>query len=339
LITFDFPSSVQFGDLNRFSREVMDIPKTSSLLFKTGHLRTFTPTSMVYLAKTCRFRARTNPKQQVKFAGLHKHDYANNLGFSEALKLVDNPFPKGAYGGETYLPLSTMRIEDLLCVVQKESCELGDAIQIECEKIAKVVSQKKSEILERMLADSFREIFRNVFEHSGAPVAGYCVQYWPSRDVVEVCIADRGMGFAKSLAEEKTLGEMTDRKALLMSLMPGISSKARANKKKKSHQKSEWDNSGFGLFSAHRLFGKFGWFGLASGQRYVFCENGSGVSDGTAFVEGSIVSLRLNLSDVDAMEREVQQIRRDAATVKERLGVNRIKMSSVEAFLQKRVVF
>jgi len=339
LITFDFPNSVQFGDLNRFSREVMDIPRTSPLLFKTGHLRTFTPTSMVYLAKTCRLRARTNPKQQVKFAGLHKHDYANNLGFSEALKLVDNPYPKGAYGGQTYLPLSTMRLEDLRYVAQQEGCELGDAIQIECDKVAKVVSQKKSEILEKMLANSFREIFRNVFEHSGAPVAGYCVQYWPSRDVVEVCISDRGIGFAKSLAEEKTLGEMTDRKALLMSLMPGISSKARANKKKKSHQKSEWDNSGFGLFFAHRLFGKFGWFGLASGYRYVFCENGSGIRGGASFIEGSIVSMRLNLSDVDALEREVQQIGRDAATVKERLGVNGLKMSSVEAFLQKRVAF
>jgi len=45
----------------------------------------------------------------------------------------------------------------------------------------------------------------------------------------------------------------------------------------------------------------------------------------------------LNLSDVDALEREVRQIGRDAATVKERLGVNGLKMSSVEAFLQKRV--
>ncbi|WP_430463329.1 hypothetical protein [Tabrizicola sp.] len=267
------------------------------------------------------------------FTGLKNHSYANNLGFSNALSIKGDPYPQGAFGGKSYIPLSVLERKKLEEIAAQEFKHIGDVIHSHCEQLARVVSQHRSESLRRVLAISFREVFRNVFEHSGADNAVFCAQYWPSRDTVEICIADRGIGFSKSLSEDSRFQNLTDRSALMYSLMPGVSSKAKMFKKKKSIQKSDWDNAGYGLFFAHRLFRKFGWFGLASGSQSVFFSNTKPFSSKPTLIEGSLVSMRLDLSNVEAIEREIKQIQTDAADVKARLGVNGLKLSSIEAYL------
>ncbi len=331
--SFHFPNSVQFLDLCAFAKQVGDAPEREKISFKTSHVRMFTPTSMVMLAKTCRFRGRTHVSEKQEFFGLKRHSYANNLGFSDALNLKGSPYPQGAFGGQSYYPMSTLERDALEKSAQQKSIHLGDAIQIERERIAEVASQRRSPRLQSVLAVSFREIFRNVFEHSGADRASFCAQYWPKRDLVEICISDRGVGFSKSLSEDKRFDDLSDRSALLYSLMPGVSSKAKLHRKKPSFQKSDWDNAGYGLFFAHRLFGKFGWFGMASGGHCLYLSGRNQIQTKPTQVEGSVVSLRLDLSDLEEIEREIVNIQSDAATVKAKLGVNGLKLSSVEAYL------
>jgi anti-sigma regulatory factor (Ser/Thr protein kinase) len=329
-----FPSSVRFEDLCRFSVQLKAQPVTKNLNFHTAHLSNFTPTSMIFIAKVCRYRRRIFKSEKQTFFGLEQHSYANNLGFSSALNLKDNPYPQGAFGGRNYIPISVMERESLELKCLTDGLSQGDAIEVECRKIAAVVSQSKSEKLLKVLTMSFREIFRNVFEHSNSSNAGYCVQYWPSRDVVEICVSDRGIGFSKSLAEDSRFDNLSDRSALLFSLMPGVSSKAKAHKKKNRLHRSEWDNSGYGLFFAHQLFGEFGRFAVASRTHAIVIDKGKLVGSFPAHIEGSIVSMRLNLGDVDAIDAKIASIKKQAHEVKSRLGVNGLKISSVEAFFR-----
>lgn len=333
--TIQFPSSVKFRDLCRFSREVDCLTPSEKILFLTGHVKTFTPTSMVMIAKTCRHRSRRKLDSVVSYSGLNNHTYANNLGFADALRLKGKPYPQGAFGGQTYLPMSSLERSDLEAVAWAQNVDFGDAIEYECRKMARVVSQQVSPELEDILAVSFREIFRNVFEHAEVDRASYCAQYWPSRGEVEICISDRGIGIPASLQQESRYAELTDRSALLMSLMPGVSSKARAHAKRRPEHRSAWDNFGVGLFLSHRLFGKFGWFGLASGTRALLIEGGNAPLQFPALIEGSVVSLRLRLSDVAAIRREIREIRQLALDVKARLGVRNLTVASAEAFLNK----
>lgn len=334
-----FPTSSGFLQLCRFSREVSRIPESPKLVFLTAQVGFFSPTSMIFLAKTCRKRARMHAGESVAYRGLERYGYANNLGFSDALNLEGRPYPKGAFGGENYIPLSAMQKEELEEAAADDFIEIGDAIQKKCEDIALVVSRGRNKELENILACSFREIFRNVFEHSGAKGAVFCVQYWPTRDEVEICIADRGVGIFASLREDRKLGEFTEKEALGLCLMPGVSSKARKHKKKKSSQKTQWDNSGFGLFFTHQIFGELGWFGIASGKDAIFISENQPAQYVKCELEGTLVSLRLDLSDPKKIEDVVSKVQKRAFEVKERIGTKSIDFASVRAFLAKESEF
>lgn len=115
--------------------------------------------------------------------------------------------------------------------------------------------------------------------------------------------------------------------------MPGVSSKAWKHKKKKSHHKSEWDNTGFGLFFLHQIFGELGWFAIASGDRALTIEGGNPVKEMICSVEGTLVSMRLDLSDLEKVQGVVNGVRDRAFNVKERIGTKSLDFSSIEAFL------
>lgn len=327
-----FPTSKDFEALCDFSHSVDRLHVCEKLRFTTGHVRFFTPTSMIFLAKTCRKRSRKHKTEDISYLGLNRHGYANNLGFSDALSLKGKPYPQGAFGGETYIPMSAFRRDELEETAMKIDGALGDAIQEKCEDIARVVSQRRTPELQEVLANSFREIFRNSFEHSGKDAAVFCVQYWPKLDLVEICIADRGMGVTASLEENKYLPSYSDDEAISVALMPGVSSKAWRHRKKKSAQKSEWDNSGYGLFFAHQLFGSLGSFGIASGNSALEIKDGV-LKEYKCDVEGTLVSMQLKLSNEDAIQKTISNVKKTAAKVKETIGTRNIDVASVKAFL------
>ncbi len=269
----------------------------------------------------------------VAYRGLSSLDYANNMGFSEVLNLKGNPYRQGAFGGHSYIPISSMSLEKLENDAQTNGYEIGDAISARCENIARIVSQDRSSELRHTLARSFCEIFRNTFEHGDTGLAVFCAQYWDRLNQVEICIADRGIGVFQSLKQSKYTQPNNENEALHYALMPGVSSKAWKHKKKKASQKSAWDNAGYGLFFAQNLFGKMGHFYIASGQESLFLSKDA-IKTYPCNVDGTLVSMRLDLSD----ERQIAEIIKStvglAHKVKERLGVKSLDYNSVAAFLR-----
>lgn len=271
--------------------------------------------------------------ETLTYFGLDKLRYPNNMGFSEALNLEGNPFPQGAFGGNSYIPLSVLSKKSLDDDRIDHADEFGDAIERRCHDIAKIVSQDRSEELRETLAKSFCEIFRNCFEHGEAENAVFSAQYWNAHNTVEICIADRGIGVCKSLNESKYTKPETDEQALAFSLMPGVSSKAWRHKKKRAAQRSNWDNAGYGLFFAHQLFGKLGHFYIASGNSSLYLDR-EGHRVFPCEVEGTLVSMRMSLSDEERITGAISSTRNLASKVKERLGVKSLDYASVVAFLR-----
>src|SRR5690606_1685097 len=269
-----FPHDLTVRELCKFSVDAIEYPKVDKLSFDSGASRHMTPTAMIMLIKACRARCRLYSDEQNFYLNLANHVYANNLGFSSGLNLENNPYPQGAFGGRNYFPITIMRRAALAAGALDYGDHLGDAIERECAVIARVVSQDRSDELRAIIARSFREIFRNTFEHSTHDSAVYCAQYWPYKKVVEICISDAGIGVPASLSDNRYIAAENDREAVYLSLMPGISSKAWRNKKKPAAQRSEWDNSGFGLFFAHRLFGQLGHFFIGSASAGILIEKG-----------------------------------------------------------------
>lgn len=328
-----FPRPITVDSICQFSIDVQSLPEKERLLFIAGADQFITPTGLICLTKICNRRVRASENEKCSYSGLANYGYANNLGFSDALNLIDRPFPQGAFGGQTYVPISRLLRSDLELRAAEKFCHVGDVIEDNCLPIAKRISQGLSERLTIIISRLLREIFRNTFEHSEADLCGYSAQYWPRMEEVEFCIADRGMGIRRSLSENKYLQIASDADALQLAVMPGLSSKAWRHKKKKSAQKSEWDNAGFGLFQAYRLFGSLGTLMIASGSAAIVFERGSRTKILPCDFEGTVVSARLNLSDIAAIESTIESIVRDAAEVKARIGTKSVDLGSVQTYL------
>jgi hypothetical protein len=189
----------------------------------------------------------------------------------------------------------------------ENATELGDEIERRCEHLADVVSQGKGEHFKHALQRSFCEIIRNCFEHGNGTAIHFCAQHWPLKKEVEICIVDRGIGVKASLLTGKYNMPKDDSEALMFSLMPGVSSKAWRHKKKKASQKSVWDNAGYGLFFAHQLFSNLGHFFIASGESGLLL-NKDKFKKLDCNVQGTIVSMKISLSDEESIIEEINNI-------------------------------
>lgn len=228
-----FPSSNAFRNLCKFSKDICELEERDKFKISARNLGFVTPTSMIFLTKSCRQRAARFPKETRSYYGLANQDYANNLGFSDALHLKGRPYRQGAFGGASYIPITTMNLRRLQESAAENGTELGDEIERRCEELANVVSQGKSASLKVALQRSFCEIIRNCFEHGETKIVTFCAQHWPQKEMVEICIVDSGIGVKSSLESGKYNIPETDLDALKYSMMPGVSSKAWRNKKKK----------------------------------------------------------------------------------------------------------
>src|SRR5690606_8882918 len=119
------------------------------------------------------------------------------------------------------------------------------------EKIAQILIREDSGDLYDSLTFSLREMLRNVVEHSGSKRIAYSAQYYRKKGSVELAINDWGCGLKASLEANPSIKLDGDLTALDSALMPGVSGKG--HQVKKLRVKTEWTNSGYGLYMTSRL--------------------------------------------------------------------------------------
>lgn len=195
-----------------------------------------------------------------------ENSYANTMRFYRATGIdKGKPFEED-YGNDNYLPITRLDINQLRTEGLANFDKIQETIENKSADMATVLS-RGSAPLKKLLKYAFTEIMRNVPEHSNADSIWYCAQYWPTKDRVELSFIDEGIGIKNSLLSNYAYNELidSDMTALEYAVQPGISSSFAPGSQ--NLDKSEWANSGYGLYMISNLCAELGGdFILASGE-------------------------------------------------------------------------
>lgn len=249
-------------------------------------LRNFEPFGLLYAGAAIRafFRARTGRGDGVQGvrAGDPTSEHLAHIGFFQWVGIQVGKPPGAVAGGATWLPVTTLTRVELEKRMSESGKQLGDVIQQECERLARIVTQSNQLKITRPVAYCLREVIRNVFEHAETDRCVLCAQQC-SDGAIELAVLDQGRGIRSSLEERFQFS--SDAEALRYALRAGVSRCLSAD------PDDPWGNSGFGLYVLSELGRELGAFRLLSGSACVHLKaSNDHVECGT--LSGTAVQLR-----------------------------------------------
>lgn len=235
----------------------------------------------------------------------------------------------------SHIPITIINVETLRQEARDTYEQVGQIIENYSEKLAKLLTSQKDTTLVETLTFCFREIIRNVVEHSQAKKITFCAQYWPYLKKAEIVVLDRGQGIRNSLNENSTLPDIeTDKDALNFALLPSISSKVAYGKKQKRKSDDFWKNSGFGLYMTHRITGMGGDFFIASGRhglQWIQDEK----KDYKVRLKGTILRMVVQTNNISELQETLGEFRADGFALAQELTKMEIEPSTASLMLSK----
>lgn len=263
-IEIQLPNSLTVRDAIAFSSRLAALPESEGYSFNFSQMGNVEPFGLLIASDLIdRFR-QARPRARYLANGHEGCSYAAHMGFFRSFGMPFGKAPGQAAGSDTYLPITFINCEEVKENAANEYSEVGDFIDRWSGRIATLLVQSDSGPLFDTVQYSLREVVRNVIEHSESQRFAYCAQYWPSRRRVQIGLVDRGVGLKTTLSANPRLAVASDRDAVQLALMPGVSRKGILPKSKASHD--PWANSGFGLYMTSRLSSEGGSFALLSGS-------------------------------------------------------------------------
>lgn len=230
----EIPHNLARASLLGFSQTLDNLPGDELYEFNFGAARWFPPFSMLLLSVLLKRFRDQRPDSRCRARNHENHTYAAYLGFFQSFGL-------------------------------RHGNEPGEIIEARARELSGVLTQTDSGPLFDTLSYAIREIIRNTVEHSGAEAVLLCAQHWPTRQEVEVGIADAGVGIQQGLANNHSYRDLTNRDALQTALMPGVSGNPQAGR-----GQEVWQNSGYGLYMTNRI--------CRNGGRFMICSGDSPIS-------------------------------------------------------------
>lgn len=305
------PNRLTFETASRFGCELMNTSLEHCeyvLDFKgVGRVEPF---ALLYLGSQIQRFNRRIGESRLKVRNHDHMGYADHMGFFRSFG-VDGAKKEKASGSSRYIPIKIKNVGKLKEKAFEEGREVGDIIEDSCEELASMLSRKDSGDLYDTLVYSFREIIRNVVEHSNADQYAFCAQYWPSYNKVEAAILDRGDGITSSLKINPNLEINSDHDALNFALMPGISGRAFKGAPK---QRGNWANSGYGLYMTSRLARQGGSFFIASGDTGMYLSEEKRRHLETPF-KGVALNLSFNVNRLSELRESLSRFRDEASEI------------------------
>lgn len=305
------PKRLTFETASSFGCDLMAIPLThEEFTLDFNGVGRVEPFALLYLGSEIqRFNKRIGDASlRVRN---HEHmSYADHMGFFRSFG-VEGAKTEKASGSSRYIPIKIKKVDKLRDKAYDEGKEIGDVIEDSCEELASMLSRKDSGDLFDTLVYSFREIMRNVVEHSNAKQFAFCAQYWPSYNKVEAAILDRGDGITSSLKRNPNLDIVNDHDALNFALMPGVSGRAFKGAPK---QRGNWANSGYGLYMTSRLARQGGSFFIASGETGMYLSEEKRRHLKTPF-QGVALNLSFDVDRFSELKASLSQFRDEAAEI------------------------
>jgi hypothetical protein len=247
-----------------FALQLKAMPEADEYAIDFNRVNRIDPFALLFLSseiERCR-SARKTAKFTAK--NVSSMRYAAHMGFFKAFGCEYGESPRSTSGGFRYLPITIMNVRVLRSKAQIAAKRVEEIVEEEAEKLARILARADKGMLYEALAYSMREMIRNVVEHSEADQLGYCAQYWPSMNKVQIAFLDRGVGIRRTLSCNPLLQISSDHDALNLASMPGISGKAYKSQKQDTYDM--WQHSGYGLYMTSRLCREGGSFFIASGD-------------------------------------------------------------------------
>ncbi|MDF8365311.1 hypothetical protein [Achromobacter anxifer] len=316
-----------------FCNRLWNLEDDTEYEFDFSRLGTVEPFPMAYVANELkRFR---QSKAEAKFSALNykDHTYAAHMGFFRAFGLQFGKAPGEAAGSSTYIPLTRLDVKAVVGEAIDRGSHHGDVIEDKAQQIAQLLVREKNGPAVDTLTYSIREIMRNVVEHSESPHIDYCGQYWPSRKLIEVAILDSGCGVRRGLESNPFIKMDSDRDALHLALMPGISGKMYKGVRKRTND--VWQNSGFGLYMTSRICRSANSFVIISNGAGLFLSEGQKKDRVTTF-KGTALRLRITADALqDSTEMLAQYAKEGHAAAKRISGGEALEPSAASSMLSR----
>lgn len=333
MVNVVLPQNLSLTEATNFCNRLWDLPEDTIYEFDFHRLRNVEPFTMAYVANELkRYR---ESRSTARFTALNykHHSYPAHMGFFQAFGLKHGNEPGQANGSSTYIPLTILNVADIEQEAAQRYLNPGDVIEEKALQVAQLLVRQAGGNLVDTLTFSIREIMRNVVEHSGSKFIEYCGQYWPSRSLVEVAILDIGQGVCGSLRSNPYLNIASDRDALHLALLPGISGKMYRGIKKRPND--AWQNSGFGLYMTSRICRAGGNFFIASNSAGIMLD-AAGKHDRVTSYRGTALRLRFNTQALTNHDEILAKFRREGyAAARQFSGDQAIEPSMASTMLAR----
>ena len=288
------------------SRSLAALPSAKAFVFNFEDWRFGEPFGLLVASDVIeRFRA-ARPRSQHRAIGFMHCTYAAHMGFFRRFGMKFGKEPGEADGGDTYLPIEFVDCEKLRQDAADAYSEVGEVIDAWSKRVALLLLQCESGPLFDTIQYALREIARNVVEHSKSQSFGFCGQYWPTKDRVQIALIDRGIGFRATLEANPRLQVASDRDAIQLSMMPGVSRKGILPQSRAAHD--PWANSGFGLYMTSRLCGEGGRFVLLSNSAAIDLTSSKKRFHDGVFA-GAALQLELDLKSISSLSAQLSRFR------------------------------
>lgn len=326
------PQNLSLKNAINFCNRLWKLEEDENFEFDFGRLGRVEPFTMAYVANELK-RFATTYSGRCRAINYENHSYAAHMGFYKAFGLKHGKNPGEATGSSTYIPLTILRVEDIKKEAALRGEHIGDVLEEKSKQIAQMLIQQQKGDLVDTLTFSIREIMRNVVEHSSSEIIEYCAQYWPTKNLVEVAVLDTGIGIRKGIERNPYLKIETERDALHLSLLPGISGKMYKGIKERKHD--EWQNSGFGLYMTNRICRNGGSFFIVSNDSSVLLSS-DGKEDIECNYKGTALRLQIDTNSITKYRDMLSRFRQEGyETAKRFSGDDAIKPSIASTMLKR----
>lgn len=305
-IEIRLPETLGVLEALALSEQLARLPPAGSYLFHFGDWTFGDPFGLLVASNAIdRFR-NNHPRARLRATAYGHCGYAGHMGFFRRFGMPFGKAPGEARGSDTYLPIGFIDCEHLRKQAAHAYAEVGEFIDDWSKRVAALLLQTDAGALFDSVQYALREVVRNVIEHSESADFGYCGQYWPSKNRVQLALLDRGVGLKKTLAANPRLAVESDRDAIQMALMPGVSRKGVLPQSKAAYD--PWANSGFGLYMTSRLCGEGGRFVLLSGSAAVeLTHSAKHLHNGA--LQGTALQLELDLGKAESLSSRLARFR------------------------------
>lgn len=289
-----------------------------------------TPFGMLYLAFAIKKFIWEHPGAVYTSVNYKERLYASHMGYFQTCGFEIGKLPGQAHGSDTYLPITIIPVSELQDQAKNEIKQIGDVIDEYSRKLSIILLQQDDEQLVETLTYTFRELIRNIVEHSKSDTIAFCAQFRKKQKQAEIAILDTGIGIRSALSNNPYLKFTEDRQALNLALMPGVSGKK--FKGIKDDPYDVWQNSGYGLFAVSRLCGHGGKFTICSGDTALALKPDTKEYHPAAF-QGTVLRIILSVAEIKNTKSIMAAIMKEGKILEKELEPVGVQASTASKML------